>query len=93
MFMPVKKEKKIIFVEIKSDEDTDVKNRDKIAGAADYFMQLNSKIEKMGLEYCFYFLTPTDYTGFFEKVIRNNKAFIGELHAGLLRKSREELKY
>jgi type III restriction enzyme len=88
----IKKDKKIIFVEIKQDEDTDIKNRDKIAGANDYFIELNSKIEKKGLEYCFYFLTPKDYVGFFEKVIRNNKTFVGELHAELLKKSREELK-
>ncbi len=88
----IKKGKKIIFVEIKQDEDTDVKNRDKIAGVNDYFIELNSKIEKKRLEYFFYFLTPTNYTGFFEKVIRNDKTFIGELHAELLKKSREELK-
>jgi hypothetical protein len=79
-------------VEIKQDEDTDVKNRDKIVGAMEYFDNLNSKLEKKGLYYSFYFLTPTDYTGFFEKVIKNNRTFIGELHAELLKKSREELK-
>jgi type III restriction enzyme len=88
----LKKEDKIIFVEIKSDEDTDIKNRDKIAGATDYFIELNQKLENKKLEYSFYFLTPSDYTGFFEKVIRNNQAFIGELHAELLKKSREEIK-
>ncbi len=88
----IKKVNKIIFIETKHDEDTDVKNRDKIAGANDYFVELNGKTEKKGFEYCFYFLTPSDYTGFFEKVIRNNKTFIGELHAELLKKSREELK-
>lgn len=88
----IKKKNKIIFVEIKIDEDTDIKNRDKIAGATDYFIELNSKLEKRGFEYYFYFLTPTDYTGFFDKVIRGNKSFIGRLHAELLKKSREELK-
>jgi type III restriction enzyme len=88
----IKKKNKILFVETKHDEDTNVKNRDKIAGATDYFIELNKKIEKKQLEYYFYFLTPADYTGFFEKVIRNNQAFIGELHAELLKKSREELK-
>jgi len=88
----IKKGNKIIFVETKHDEDTNVKNRDKIAGANDYFVELNAKVEKRRQEYCFYFLTPADYTGFFEKVIRNNKTFIGDLHAGLLKKSREELK-
>jgi type III restriction enzyme len=88
----IKKKNKIIFVEIKIDEDTDIKNRDKIAGATDYFIELNSKLGKRGFEYFFYFLTPTDYTGFFEKTIRCDKSFIGELHAELLRKSREELK-
>jgi len=88
----IKKTNKIIFVETKHDEDTDIKNRDKIAGANDYFMELNAKVEEKKQEYCFYFLTPADYTGFFEKVIRNNKTFIGDLHAELLKKSREELK-
>lgn len=88
----IKKENKIIFAEIKHDEDTNVKNRDKIAGAKDYFEELNRKLEKKGLECFFYFLTPNDYTGFFEKVIRNNRVFIGELHADLLEKSREELR-
>ncbi len=88
----IKKGNKIIFVETKHDEDTDIKNRDKIVGANDYFVELNNKIKNKGQEYYFYFLTPADYTGFFEKVIRNNKTFIGELHAELLKKSREELK-
>ena len=88
----IKKANKIIFVEIKRDEDTDIKNRDKIIGADDYFIELNAKIEKKGMEYFFYFLTPVDYTEFFEKVVRNNKTFLGELHAELLKKSREELK-
>lgn len=88
----IKKGSKIIFVEIKHDEDTDLKNRDKIAGANEYFIELNRKLVEKSTGYSFYFLTPKDYTGFFEKVIRNNKSFIGELHAELLRKSREELK-
>ena len=88
----LKKGNKIIFVEIKHEEDTDVKNRDKIAGATDYFIELDSKLGKSGWEYYFYFLTPTDYTGFFEKVIRSDKSFIGELHADLLKRSREEVK-
>jgi len=88
----IKKDEKIIFVEIKHDEDTDVKNRDKIAGATDYFIELNNKLEKSSWEYYFYFLTPIDYTGFFDKVIRGDKIFIGELHTDLLKKSREELK-
>ena len=88
----IKKENKNIFVEIKHDEDTDVKNRDKIAGAKEYFIQLNSKLEKSAVEYHFYFLTPADYTGFFEKVIRSNKTFLGDMHADLLKKSREEVK-
>ncbi|GAH36791.1 unnamed protein product, partial [marine sediment metagenome] len=58
----------------------------------DYFIELNNKLEKSGREYVFYFLTPSDYTGFFNNVIRSNKIFIGELHADLLKKSREELK-
>ncbi len=88
----IKKGNKIIFVEIKHDEDTDIKNRDKIAGANEYFVELNTKVKKKGQQYCFYFLTPADYVMFFDRVIRNNKTFIGDLHAELLKKSREELK-
>ncbi len=88
----IKKGKKIIFVEIKDDEDTDIKNRDKIVGANDYFSELNVKIKKKKQKYWFYFLTPADYTGFFEKVIKNNKKFRGDLHAKLLEKNRDELK-
>jgi len=88
----IKKGKKIIFVEIKQDEDTDIKNRDKIIGAVEYFDNLNNKLTKKGIEYSFYFLTPSDYIGFFEKVVKNNKTFIGDLHATLLKKSREEIK-
>jgi len=88
----IKKKEKIIFVEIKQDEDTDIKNRDKISGADDYFTELNSKINKNGRNYDFYFLSPKDYTKFFEKVIRNEEKFIGELHARLLEMSREEVK-
>lgn len=88
----IKKGNKILFVEIKDDEDTDIKNRDKIAGATDYFRELESKLGKSACEYCFYFLSPKDFTDFFEKVIRSDKSFIGELHADLLKRSREELK-
>ena len=88
----IKKDNKILFVEIKDDEDTDVKNRDKIAGATEYFIELESKLGKNAGEHCFYFLSPKDYTGFYEKVIRSDKSFIGELHADLLKRSREELK-
>jgi len=88
----IKKGNKIIFVETKHDEDTDIKNRDKIAGAYEYFLKLNAKIKRKGLKYFFYFLTPADYTGFFEKVIRKNKKFLGDLHSQLLKTSREELK-
>jgi len=91
-FIIKKKNGRIIFVEIKHDEDTDVKNRDKIAGANEYFIELNKKLAREKLEYSFHFLSPKDYTGFFEKVIRNDKSFIGELHADLLKRSREELK-
>lgn len=88
----IKKGKRCIFVETKHDEDTDIKNRDKIVGASEYFLELNNKIKKKGYEYYFYFLTPEDYTGFFEQVIKSNKVFIGRLHAQLLQQSREVLR-
>lgn len=88
----IKKGKKIIFVEIKQEEDTDLKNRDKIIGAMECFKNLNNKLEKKSSTYNFYFLTPGDYMGFFEKVVKNNKIFMGDLHANLLTMSREELR-
>ncbi|PTD94491.1 hypothetical protein C9439_02150 [archaeon SCG-AAA382B04] len=85
----IKKGNDIIIVEIKSDEDTNLKNQAKLKGAEKYFEELNEKIDEHN--YHFYFLSPTDYTGFFEDVIRNReyeKRY--ELHSDLLKKTKSE---
>lgn len=86
----IKRGKKIIVVEIKSDDDSTVKNKDKLEGAVTYFEKLNEKLNDC--EYEFHFLQPTDYANFFEKVIVNGEKYVGELEATLSSKSREDLK-
>lgn len=87
----IKKTNKIIVVEIKSKDDSTVKNKDKLEGATSYFRTLN---EKLGgkFTYEFHFLDERDYTNFFEKVIVRNEKFVSKLHADLTSKSREDLK-
>jgi len=87
----IKKGNKIIVVEIKSKDDSTVKNKDKLEGAISYFRTLNEKLGGKFL-YEFHFLDARDYTTFFEKVIVKNEKFVSKLHANLASKSREELK-
>lgn len=87
----IKKGNKIIVVEIKSDDDLTVKNKDKLEGAISYFNKLNQKLNNKYL-YEVHFLDPQSYSDFFEKVIKENKVFKSKLHANLESKSREELK-
>ncbi len=86
-----KKRDKIIVVEIKSEDDSTVNNKDKIEGALTYFGKLNEKLKGKPF-YDFHFLDPRDYKQFFENKFKKNLAFKGKLHADLETKSREELK-
>ena len=86
-----KKGNRIIVVEIKSDDDSTIKNKDKLEGAKTYFEKLNQKLEGKQF-YDFYFLDPRDYKQFFENKFKKNLAFKGSLHADLENKSRDELK-
>jgi type III restriction enzyme len=97
MFNPdfiIKKDDKIIIVEIKEEGDVSVENRDKLVGAETYVDELNKKMKERGLEkeHEFHFLSKSDFTAFFEKVIRKNKKFRSDLHAELSEMAREELK-
>lgn len=97
MFNPdfiIKKGDKIIIVEIKEEGDTTVENRDKLVGAEMYIDNLNKRIKENGVEkeYDFHFLSSSDFSAFFEKVIRENKKFRSGLHAELSKMAREELK-
>lgn len=90
----IKKENRIIVVEIKGDDESGarVKNKDKLEGAKSYFKELNKKLEDSDITYEFHFLDPQNYTSFFENVLVKNKPFLSDLQAELESKSREELK-
>jgi len=87
----IKKGNKIIVVEIKFDDDSTIKNKDKLEGAISYFEKLNEKLNEEFI-YEFHFLDPRDYNAFFEKVLVKEENFKSQLHATLESKSREELK-
>jgi type III restriction enzyme len=87
----IKKDNRMIVAEIKSEDDSSVKNKDKLEGTKAYFEVLNKKLSGKTV-YEFYFLEPSDYTNFFDKVIVNGKQFRGSLHAQLETKTRAELK-
>lgn len=86
-----KKGDRIIVVEIKSEDDSTIKNKDKLEGATTYFNKLNEILGGKSF-YDFHFLDPRDYKQFFENKFKKNLAFKGSLHADLETKSREELK-
>jgi len=78
----IKIDNNILVVEIKDDKDTTQINSAKSKGAEDYFRELNAKQKKQ--KYWFYFLSPEDYTSFFNSVIQNKKYnWRGTLHADL----------
>ena len=87
----IRKGNRMIVAEIKSEDDSTVKNKDKLEGTKAYFEVLNKKLNGNAF-YEFYFLEPSDYTNFFDKVIVNGKPFRGSLHAQLETKTRAELK-
>jgi len=86
-----KKGNKIIVVEIKSEDDSTIKNKDKLEGAKDYFDKLNQKLNGKQF-YDFHFLDPRDYKQFFENKFKKNLVFKSRLHADLESKNRQQLK-
>ncbi|KXB08538.1 hypothetical protein AKJ55_00800 [candidate division MSBL1 archaeon SCGC-AAA382M17] len=87
----IKKGDDILVIEIKSDEDTSLKNQAKLRGAKNYFEKLNEEVDDQN--YHFYFLSPSDFTGFLDEVIRKeNYEKRYKLHADLLKKARAEVK-
>ena len=87
----IKKGKKIIIVEIKSEDDSTIKNKDKLEGAVSYLNKLNNKLGRNYL-YEFHFLDERDYTNFLNKVIVKGEKFVSKLQATLSSKTREELR-
>lgn len=83
----IKKGNLIAVIEIKQDGDTNEQNVAKNEFAEKYFADMN---EKIGNEqrYFFSFLSPEDYTPFFEALKKGNIIkFISKLRADLLRKT------
>ncbi len=60
----------ILVVEIKADGDDSNRNRAKCRDGAKHFEMLNQRLEaaKEPWRYHFYFLSPDDYTSFFENI-------------------------
>jgi len=79
----IKRGKDILVVEIKSDEDVTEVNKGKLKWAKRHFEELNKKQKRQN--YHFYFLSPTDFSTFFEKVIKEKKFdYTSNLEAELL---------
>ena len=78
----VKIGKTILVVEIKGDEDITEVNKGKLLHAKRHFEELNKK--QGDLEYYFKFLSPTDYSTFFESVKKGTyKHYVSNLEAEL----------
>jgi len=74
--------KNIIVVEIKSDEDVSDINKAKMKFAKSHFEELNKK--KLNQKYYFKFLSPKDYSSFFNSILDDSyKDFVTDLDAEL----------
>lgn len=69
-FIRVKDSHDILVVEIKSEGDDSNRNRAKYRDGKSHFNTLNDRLRELGEPWCynFYFLSPEDYTIFFERV-------------------------
>jgi type III restriction enzyme len=76
-FIRVKGTTDILVVEVKSEGDDSNKNRAKCRDGLKHFETLNERLEKLKepWRYHFYFLSPEDYTSFFDKV--RDKTYAG----------------
>lgn len=73
-FLKLKGKNIVLVVEIKADGDSHPKNRAKFRDGKEHFKNLNEslKTKKIDWSYYFYFLSPENYTDFFQ-AIRNEK--------------------
>lgn len=69
-FLKSKDRNEILIVEIKADGDSHPKNRAKYRDAQEHFKVLNEKLKVKGIDwtYHFYFLSPDNYTDFFQSI-------------------------
>ena len=68
-------------VEIKDDSDSSRKNRAKYRDGKAHFEQLNTMLAHNGIEwtYHFFFVSPEDYSSFFQAVRDRNWAWTSQL--------------
>jgi type III restriction enzyme len=73
-FLRLKDSHDVLVVEIKQDGDDGNRNKAKFRDGKAHFERLNAALKEAGepWQYHFYFLSPEDYTGFFDK-IRNGR--------------------
>ena len=84
-FLKLKGEKRILVVEIKDDNDSSNKNRAKYRDGKEHFDQLNTMLAANGIDwtYHFFFLSPEDYSAFFQAVRDRNWVWRSQLMQGL----------
>ena len=75
-FIRVRAKHDILAVEIKSDDDDSNRNKAKCRDGLKHFQTLNTKLAEKGeaWHYHFYFLSPEDYTHFFQQVVQGTFA-------------------
>ena len=79
----IKVGKHILVVEIKSDEDITEVNKGKLRWAKKHFEEINK--DQKNQIYHFYFLSPADFSTFFEKVVKQREFdYTSNLEAELL---------
>jgi type III restriction enzyme len=80
-FLKLKGGKKILVVEIKEDGNNQPRNKAKLRDGKKHFEELNSKLAEKNInwEYYFYFLSPDDYTSFFQAIRDNRLAWQSQL--------------
>ncbi|QRF75902.1 Restriction endonuclease [Thermoplasmatales archaeon] len=75
--------KNVLVVEIKSDEDLTVENKAKLKYAKMHFDEINSKQKEV--KYQFIFLSPTDFSSFFEMISSGKfEGYVSNLEAELM---------
>lgn len=80
-FLKLKDQNVVLVVEIKSTDVNRPKNKAKYRDGAEHFNTLNQKLEETGInwQYHFYFLSPENYTDFFQAVRDNRLNWKSEL--------------
>ncbi|GAB3666248.1 DEAD/DEAH box helicase family protein [Echinicola sediminis] len=80
-FLKIKEQNILLVVEIKADGDSNPKNKAKYRDAKEHFKVLNNKLKEKGIDWCyhFYFLSPDNYTDFFQAIRKGKFNWTSEL--------------